>query len=216
VPYVGGLLSVSWFNKIIEDPIEYLQVPDDFTFTTARNYPEGHLSGFEAEVRQGLEQFHDGLRGLSVGANATLIDSEVQLPADEQAALANVQAPMDTREMTNAPEHLYNFYATLDLEEIDTEVGLFYTIQGDTLVAGAGVAQNTRFVPSVYAEEYGTLNLVVEKGLGEGVELKFQAKNLTNPEITEVYRSDFVPGGDVTKSSYHKGLELTIGISASF
>ena len=77
-PYEGGLVSVSWFHKDIEDPIEYVQqLAPAFTFTTPVNYPEGKLTGFEFEVRQDLGQFWEPLEGLSVGANATFIDSEV-------------------------------------------------------------------------------------------------------------------------------------------
>jgi outer membrane receptor for ferrienterochelin and colicin len=53
-PYEGGLMSVSWFNKDVKDAIEYVQKVGTFTYTTAKNYPTGELSGFELEVRQRL------------------------------------------------------------------------------------------------------------------------------------------------------------------
>ena len=65
---------------------------------------------------------------------------------------------MTTRDMTNAPEHLYNLYLTYDIAAAGTQFALFYTVQGDTLVAGAGQSHGN-FVPSVYAKEYDTLNL---------------------------------------------------------
>jgi TonB-dependent receptor len=215
-PYEGGLISLSWFDKHLEDAIEYVQRPTDQPFTTPVNYPKGELSGYELEVRQDLGHFWEACEGLSVGANGTFIDSEVTLPSGEAAALAasGIQAPMPTRDMTNAPEHLYNLFATYDVPDWGTQIGLFYTVQGDTLVAGAGEALGN-FVPNLYAKEYDTLNLSVSQKLGKYFKLQFQAKNLTNPSIDEVYRSEFI-GDDVRKTSFTRGIDYSISLSAEF
>ena len=114
--------------------------------------------------------------------------------------------------MTNAPEHLYNFYLTYDLASTGTQLALFYTVQGDTLVAGAGIA-NGRLVPSVYAREHDTLNLSITQKLGDHVRLQFQAKNLTNPSFETSYRH---AGDDVRKSSFTSGIDLSLSIGAEF
>jgi TonB-dependent receptor len=211
-PYEGAFFSVSWFKKRIDDPIEYVQRITSFSYTTAINYPRGSLEGYEVEFRQGLGKFADVLEGLSLGGNATFIDSEVDLPADEQAGfmLPNIQAPMSSRDMTNAPEHLYNLFLTYDHERAGLQFGLFYTVQGDTLIAGAGQS-NGNYVPSVYATEYGTLNLSVVQRLGQYFKLQVQAKNLTDPDIETVYRSAYI-GDDVTKTSFSKGIEYSISL----
>ncbi len=216
VPWEGSLVSASWFRKDVKGAIEYVQRLATFNFTTAVNYPEGELTGFEFEVRQDLGRFWDVLEGLSLGANATLIDSEVTLPDDEAAgfALPNIAVPLTKRDMTNAPEHIFNVYLTWDLTSTGTRAALFYTLQGDTLIAGAGEAGGN-FVPSLYATQYGTLNLSVEQKIGEHLKLQFQAKNLTNEEIETVYRSDVI-GGDVRRTSYTKGIEFALGLSAEF
>lgn len=215
-PSEQSLVSISWFQKNIEDPIEYVQRIASFDYTTPVNYPKGRLSGFEFEVRQGLGAFSDALNGLSAGANATFIESEVTLPADEAAAFEDpaIAAPMRSRDMTNAPEHLYNLYLTWDVPDSGAQFGLFYTVQGDTLVAGAGESDGN-FVPSVYAREYDTLNFSASQQLGKFLKLQFQAKNLTNPEIEEVYRADTIDG-DVRKSSFTKGIDYSLGLSATF
>jgi len=215
-PYEGSLISASWFYKDVKDPIEYVQRVTTFTYTTPVNYPEGFLTGFEVEVRQDLGRFWDRLNGLSIGGNATIIQSEVTLPDDEAAAFeaANIMAPMPTRDMTNAPEFLYNIYVTYDIDVTATQLALFYTVTGDTLVAGAGESDGN-FVPSIYELEYGTLNFSLTQRLGEHLKLTFQAKNLTNPEIERVYRSAYI-GPDVTRTSYTKGIEFSVGLSAEF
>jgi outer membrane receptor protein involved in Fe transport len=215
-PYQGGLVSVSWFYKDIKDPIEFVQRVVGFSFTTPVNYPSGEISGFEFEVRQDLGQLWDELSGLSIGGNATIIESEVQLPQDEIDLFAapNINVDLTSRDATNAPAFLYNIYLTYDVPDIGTQVSLFYTVKGDTLVAGAGRSENN-FIPNIYATEYGTLNLSVSQKLGENFKLTFKAKNLTDPEIQEVYRSD-VTGPDLLRSSFTKGIDFSIGLSASF
>jgi outer membrane receptor protein involved in Fe transport len=215
-PYPGSLFSVSWFDKDVEDPIEYVQRVDPFSYTTAVNYPEGELSGIELELRQNLGDLWDEAQGLSVGINATFIDSEVTLPDDEVAMFAEpgIEVDITSRDMTNAPEHLYNLYLTYDLLSTGTQFGLFYTVQGDTLVAGAGQAKGN-FVPDVYATEFDTLNASVSQRLGEHFRLQIQGKNLTNPDIETVYRSDS-SGDDKLKTSYSAGFELSVTLSAKF
>jgi carboxypeptidase family protein/TonB-dependent receptor-like protein len=215
-PVEGSLLSASWFWKSVEGPIEYVQRFAGFDYTTAVNYPRGMLEGYELEARQGLGRFWDPLEGLAVGANGTWIESQVTLSKEDQDQLSDpaIKAPMTHRDMTNAPDHLYNLYATYDFAPTETQFALFYTVQGDALLAGAGVAAG-HFVPSVYGKEYDTLNLSVIQKLGKYTKLQFQAKNLTNSKIETVYRSPYI-GADVPRSSYTKGIEYSIALLMDF
>lgn len=211
-PTEGSLISASWFRKDITDPIELVQRYNTRfgSFFVPQNFPEARMEGYEFEVRQDLGVFWEQLSGLSVGGNLTLIDSEVSLPAAEIVpATGNA-----TRPMVDAPEYLMNLNLTYEAESTGTQVGLFYTRQGDTLVAGANpdVVGPQAFVPSIYAIPYDTLNLTVSQKVGEYVKLKFSAKNLTNPEIQTVYRSDVTP--DTVRTSYRKGIDFSFSVSA--
>ncbi len=221
-PYEGGLVSVSWFKKDIEKPIELVQrfATNLGRFTTPVNYPQGELSGLEFEVRQELGRFWEALEGLTVGANATFIDSEVDLPEEDirelDRALVGVEGRnlITSRQMVQAPEHLFNINLTYELQETGTRIGLFYTIKGDTLMVGPG-QKTGNFVPGIVQEEFDTLNLTISQKIGENINIKFSAKNLTNPSIREVYRSDFI-AGDETRSSFTKGIDLSLSVSANF
>lgn len=217
-PYEGGLVSISYFVKSVRNPIEYVSritgTGGGFTYITPVNYPKGTLSGFEFEVRQELGHFWEPLKGLAVGANATLIDSEVRILEEEVTALVGAGFPMKTRDMTNAPEYLYNINLTYDYEPTATQFAVFYTVRGDTLVTGAEVSRGN-FVPNVYETEYATLNLSVTQKIGKHFKVRFQAKNLTDPKIEEVYRSEFT-GPDLVKTSYSKGIELSLSVGAEF
>ena len=212
-PFDGWLFSGSTFYKSIERPIEYAQfnAPQNFLYTSPVNYPEGWMLGFEAEARVKLGEIDERLKGLSLGANATVIESEVTLPEFEQNDLETVGFPISTRKMVGTPDYLLNLNATYDLEATGSQFGLFYTLQGDTLEVGAGTAREN-FVPSIVALPYGTLNFTFQQALGEHWKLSFQAKNLLNPEIQTVYRSEYLPA-DLLNTSYTAGIDFAVGLS---
>ena len=211
-PYEGGLISGSWFRKDIDDPIEYVQdLVNAFSFATPLNFPKGKLRGFEIETRHDLGYFWDAMEGLSIGGNATFFDSEVTLPESERKNLAYTGVKTTTRDMMNAPEYLYNIYLMYDYKRFDTQIGLFYSVKGDTLVAGAG-NRNANYVPDIYATEYGTLNLSVSKKLGKHFDLTFKAKNLLNPKIKEVYRPPDSLGNEEVRTSDRKGVDFSLNI----
>lgn len=211
-PRAETLLSASWFRKDIDGPIEYVQRISSFDYTTAVNYPSGRIEGWELEARDGLGHWWGALDGMALGANATFLHSRVQLTDEEIAAFRqpNLNVPMTSRDMTNAPDHLYNAFVTYDVAATGSQLGLFYTVTGDTLVAGAGEA-NGNFVPSVYAVEYGRLNFSFVQKLGDHVRLSFTAKNLTDPERREVYRSSTLDE-EVTRRSYREGIDFAVAI----
>jgi len=212
-PFDGWLFSGSAFYKSIERPIEYAQfnAPQNFLYTSPVNYPEGWMLGFEAEARVKLGEIDERLKGLSLGANATVIESEVTLPEFEQNDLETVGFPISTRKMVGTPDYLLNLNATYDLEVTGSQFGLFYTLQGDTLEVGAGTAREN-FVPSIVALPYGTLNFTFQQALGEHWKISFQAKNLLNPEIQTVYRSEYLPA-DILNTSYTAGIDFAVGLS---
>ena len=213
VPHEGWLVSLSGFYKTVADAIEYAQfeAPQGFVYTAPVNYPDGEMLGVEAEVRVQARNLDERLEGLSFGVNATYIASEVTLPANEQDLFEDIGFPIRSRAMTRTPEYLLNANVTYLWEETGTQASIFYTLTGDTLITGAGV--NTgNFVPDVYALPFGTLNFTVQQELGEYFRLFFQAKNLLNPEIQTVYRSDYLPG-DILNTSYTAGIDFAVGFT---
>lgn len=217
-PYDGGLFSASWFRKELVDPIEYVsRGTPAFGFTTPENYPAGRLSGFEFEARQNLGDLWEPLRAVTLGGNATVIDSRVDVSeADIDRFLdPAVDVLITTRDMTGAPNYLYNLYVTVGLEETGTNLGLFWTAQGDTLVAGAGVNGDNEFIPSTYAKPVETLNFTLTQRIFENFQIYFKAKNITNPEIQTVWRT---PDGNAERlrTSYTSGVDISLGVTASF
>lgn len=221
----GTFLSGSYFYKDITDPIEIVQGFSTIvgTFQTPTNYPSGQIQGFELEARQKLEDFWEDLLGLSAGVNFTYIESEVQLPSNEVIGSANNAIPWFSRDAVNSPEFLFNANLIYEIETTGTKIGLFYTITGDTLIAGENrgfndtrlaPVPNGELTPGIYAKQFDQLNLTISQELNKYFSLKFSAKNLTNPEIQEEYRSDLV--ATRVRRSYRKGIDFSISLSADF
>lgn len=202
-PYPGGLLSASFFTKDIEDPIQYYESSDGNgqKYTFVQNYPSAWVRGYELEARQSLGQFLDPLEGFGVGANFTLIEGEVDLGDGTTS---------DVQEM---PEYLANLFCTYDIDFMDTKFGLFYTHQGDTLKRVKNTTGGSPS-PAVYALPYGVLNFTVSTKITDHFKLSFKAKNLTDPDIQTVYREEGYK--DALRSSYTKGREYSIGLSAEW
>ncbi len=217
VPTTGSLFSASWFYKSITNPIERVQrLAVGFSYTTAVNFPEGTIQGWELEARQDFGAIHESLTGFSLGANATIIDSQVTLSAEEAAIFAqpNIAVPITSRPMTDAPDYLYNLFATYEVPDLGTQFGLFYTVTGNILLAGAGESDGN-FVPSVYQKPFGTLNFTLTQPIGEHFQLTFQAKNLTNPVFREVYAGPGI-SGEFTRKSFSTGIDLSLTLAARF
>jgi len=202
-PYPGGLLSASFFTKDIQDPIQYYESSDGNgqKYTFVRNYPSAWVRGYELEARQSLGQFLDPLEGLSVGANFTLIEGEVDLDDGTTS---------DVQEM---PEYLANVFCTYAIDFMDTQFGLFYTHQGDTLKRVKNTTGGSPS-PAVYALPYGVLNFTVSTKITDHFKLSFKAKNLADPDIQTVYREEGYR--DALRSSYTKGREYSIGLSTQW
>ncbi|MBL9077491.1 MAG: TonB-dependent receptor [Planctomycetes bacterium] len=215
-PLPTSLLSASWFRKDIDDPIEYVEKSAAFSFTTARNYPRGQLAGFELEGKQGLAPVLDALAGLAVGGNVTWIDASVNLPDDEilRFEAVNGERPRTVRDMTSTPDYLTNWFLTWELPSTGTQMGLFYTVQGETLLQGSGPS-SSGIVPATYLKQFDTLNFSLSQRLGANVRLTFAAKNLTDAETREIYRSEYVQG-DTLRRRGSDGIEFSLTLGGEF
>jgi outer membrane cobalamin receptor len=209
MPFENWLVSGSVFYKTITDPIQYVQrFSNGFVYTTALNFPEGSLLGFEAEGRITFEEvLGEEWRGLAVGGNFTYMDSSVTLSADDQEAMRDYGFNETTQPMTATPDYLFNASITYDLEDTGTQVGLFYNYRGQSLVSGAN-PNGALLTPAIYQLGYGTLNFTASQELLKDLFFSVNAKNLTNPLIQTQYQT---PDGFTGLNS-----EYTSGIGFSF
>ena len=212
VPAAGTLCSVSYFKKVIDKPIEYVESAQGFTFTKPVNYPRGKLAGWEVELRQECAALWGALDGLTVGGNSTWIDATVRRPDEEVLLFEQFQGvrPSTTRDMTDAPDYLFNLFTTYDFAPTGTSFGVFYTVTGDKLIQGPGPSNNN-FIPATYDKSFDNLSATFRQPLGRGVTLSVSADNLTDAVRQQVYRSDFLDG-DVLRREYTTGISFSFSI----
>jgi outer membrane receptor protein involved in Fe transport len=153
------------------------------------------------------------LSDFTVGANATWIQSEVMFPEDERQSLDPWGAG-DTRPMVDQPDVIYNLNLTYDNKDTGTTVGLFYTLTGEKLISGQTAGAEGDYIPDIYQMSATSLNLSLAQKVGKNWKISFAAKNLTNPTLEDVYRTN--DGKESPYKSYKKGIEYSVSASYEF
>lgn len=211
-PHDKWLISGSLFYKDIQDPIQYVQrFTEGFSYTSPLNFPEGQLFGAEFEARVTLVPlFGEEFEGLALGTNLTVMSSEVTLSDADSEALAVYGVNETTQQMTATPDFIWNINATYEYEPWGTQIGIFYNMQGQSLISAAN-PHTTLLTPAIYQLSYGTLNFTISQELLEGLRFSFAAKNILNPEIQTQYQTN--EGITGLQSSYTAGIDFSIGLT---
>jgi outer membrane receptor protein involved in Fe transport len=213
-PRPRTMLSTSVFYKSIKNPIEtVIAGSSGGSLYTKENFPKGEVRGFEVEARQGLDVFHETLSPFAIGANFAWIESRATVPDYLRQDLVAGNAFDPDRPLTGTPAYLANASFTYDNPETKTSVGVFYTLQGETLLAGGGMDANGP-VASRVALPWASLNFSITQGFAEYWSISFKARNVLNPEIEVVER--LPDDDDVRYKSYTKGVDLTLGVKYSW
>jgi hypothetical protein len=210
----GEVLAVSLFRKDLRDPIELVSFfAGGRTFVQPVNYERGEVRGAELEVRAPLGEIATALKGLVMGANLTIIDSQVDVPAFERESLATFGLDEATRRLQGQPERILNASLTWESERLGASFGAFYNVVGETLLTGAARGSDGG-VPNVFEKPFRTLDLTYSQDLTRGnrkLSIAFKARNLLRPERTSVFQSP--DGQEVVKSL--RDTAATYSLSAS-
>jgi outer membrane receptor protein involved in Fe transport len=230
----GEVMAASLFYKELEDPIEYLGfTTGGRTFIQPTNFERGELRGLELEGRTSLDMFGDWGNDWIVGMNYSLIDSEVDVPEDEQLRLSGFGLDEISRRLQGQPEHLFNIHVTYDNERRGLSGGIFFNHIGEILVTGAarggpGANVEAGAVPNVFETATASLDFrisqeVMRKRENLTASLSFKAKNLLTDDDRTIYRtpSDFFVDPDtgdtfgLEETKTLRATPLVIGLSFS-
>ena len=188
-PSAGRVLAFSVFHKEITDPIELI------SFTVGGrdlvqpiNYPSGRVEGWEFESRSDLGLFSDLLDNFSVGINFTSLDSEVDVPLDEQESLGDFGIRQETRRLQGQPEYLFNANVTYDNNRSGTTVSLFYNVIGETLLTGAARGQEGAR-PNVFNLSFKRFDLNFRQRFKKHFSFSLKLKNVTREQQLSVFRT---------------------------
>jgi TonB-dependent receptor len=184
----GDVLAASVFYKSIRDPIELISF-----YAIGRdviqpiNYRTGSVRGVEIEARTDLGAYAGWARGLFAGVNATWLDSEVDVPPQEQAALSGADLDEPTRALQGQPEYLLNAFVTYENDRTGTSAGVFFNRTGDTLLTGAafGIDNST---PNVFERAFGVLDVSASQKIRKKLNVGFRARNVLEAGRGSVFR----------------------------
>lgn len=234
LPGKGRVCSVSGFYKDIKDPIDYGMRPagGSMPFIIPFNFPKGEVLGAEFEIRENLDICsewlskigmgnHMGwLKHFSVGGNFTWLDATVEIPERDVEKISEWirfagkdpgDYDVDKRQMKNQPEYIANVYVMYDNERSGSSMGLIWNRKGETLVAGED-GNGDQYIANLVEKPYDSLDFTFSQRLWRNWKLSLKVENILNPDITEVWKSDYIPNEEIA-SSYTEGTTIRIGLS---
>lgn len=197
--------------------IELVRIPEQQTSTEyqPRNVGDGFLYGAELEFRKKLDFISPFMSNFKVNGNLTLVESRIDMTDAEHKSRKSYEKKgqniKDHRRMAGQSPYVVNAGITYGNQDIGLEAGAFYNVKGPTLkIVGGGL------FPDVYQKPFHSLNLTLNKTLGEeeNTTLNLKVSNVLNSRDESVYRS--FRATDQIYTSMNPGTTFSIGISHKF
>lgn len=187
-PTLRDVLAFSLFYKDFRDPIEPVvkSAGDEgsISFSNARG---AELVGVELEARRNLESIAPALKDFSVVTNLTLAYSSIEVAEEEALALTN-----KSRALVNQAPWVFNFALDYALEKTKTNARFAYNVVGPRI---ARVGSDG--LDDIYEHPRHQVDLTLQQGVVEHVNVKLEAKNLLNSSVllTQGCGNDGIFGG---------------------
>ncbi len=168
-PSPDETVSVAWFRKDFQDPIELVQVVSATTRVTFDNVASAVNQGLELEARKSLGLFGGPgwLSSIYLSSNLAVIRSEV----DVGDAVGN--ATFQRRPLQGQSPWILNLGLSFESPDLPVDAALLYN------VAGARITQvGENGLPNLYELPVHRLDAVLSADLGEGWKLRLSGRNL--------------------------------------
>lgn len=217
-PRGGEVMAVSTFYKSFTNPIEqfYLVGGSDVAVESA-NANEAVSYGAELEVRKALDFIAPSLSEFSIGANLTLVRSEVTFTEDEFVKIFDGVSVNDyssavltsaSRPLQGQSPYVINASIGYDNPDWGTSATILYNIFGERLsIVG------TNRIPDAYEQPRGSLDLTIAQRLPSGLQIKLTGRNLLDEDY--ILQQEFANGEKVETERYRLGRALSLGIAFS-
>ena len=203
----GEIIAASLFYKKFQNPIERAMKSDNGEIQY-QNVDKSKVYGAEFEFRKGLDFLGTFFNNFQIGANLSLIHSEVDIPAEELAEIKAYDPNADdTRPLQGQSPYLLNFDLTYNNRNSGSMISLSLNSFGDRLseVSLGGT-------PDIYEQSFTNMNLVFTQKIFNAFQLKFAAKNLLDAEVK---KSHEFKGEEYIYQQYSKGRSFSLGLSYS-
>ncbi len=198
-PTSKELISVGFFIKEFENPIEAYAVNSTEEVRSYRNINGAQNSGIELEVRKDITEFIGSGFNTEIFSNYSLIASEVSLSPTEKGDSTNA-----TRPLQGQSPYLLNFGIDLTLPKYDMNTTLVYNVSGKRITdVGDGGRQD------IYELPVHQLDLSLMQKIKKNLQLTFRAQNILDPEVTRTQ-------GDFMVSTFKRGRAFNMGLAAVF
>ena len=195
-------LSIGYFLKEFEDPIEKTRLPGSGVLLSLDNAQSARNYGVELDVSKGLEFVADwpGFRSVhgdwanwNVGFNYARIKSSIQLDPLDASFQTNLNRPMQGQS-----PYVANLQLGHHSGDGSREATLLYNVSGRR-IAAVGVAGQ----PDIYEEAFRQLDFQYRRELGEDWSFKLRLRNLLDPAVR------YTQGAETTRE-YKKGRSLLL------
>lgn len=209
-PNSGDILSTGFFYKEVTDPIEFASVSadDELVEPFNRVNKPATIMGVELEARKSLEFMTEQFKGLSLGANITLIKSIATLTPGELLAKQSFDPDTPaTRPLYGQSPYIIN----LDLNYDHPTSGTSFTI-GANLTGERLVLVTTRG-PDIYEHPATSLDVAISQKFLKHWTARFSVRNLLDPDYLTTYGTS--PNGNIFQS-YTRGRTFGLSLTAEF
>jgi TonB-dependent receptor len=207
----GEILSVGTFYKSFDDPIERTINPTAAGSDTEINYvnkSSATVYGAEFEARKRLDGLADWLRHVQVGANLTLIQSQVdRSEAELEAIRAFDEDPSTTRQLQGQSPYIANFNVGYENPNSGTSLNVFFNRFGDRLDTV------TRNGLDLFEQARSTVDVTASQQLMNRFRVKASVKNVLD---TDYVVSQSFSGNTFVNDRNPLGRTISLGFAYSF
>jgi outer membrane receptor protein involved in Fe transport len=206
-PAPGDILSAGVFYKNLKNPIELFNV-DIVDSVTWVNRDEATVKGVEFEARKSLGFITEYLKGLTLGANVALIESETKFTDNEFQNKTNSNFTISkSRPLYAQSPYIINVDLSYDHPGLGTSFTLAANMTGERIILTK--AQG----PDIYEHPPITLDALISQRLFKNWTVRFGVRNILNPEYRQTFGEDF---DDPVRRSYKRGRTYSLAINAEF
>ncbi|MFT4833743.1 MAG: hypothetical protein ACI8WP_000498 [Flavobacteriaceae bacterium] len=197
----GQTVSVSLFYKSFQDAIEVVQSAVADNNFQPRNIGDASVLGTEIELRQSLGLFSPKLSPFMLSTNVTILNSRIDMNKEEyESRITNAregQKVDDFRALQGQAPYIINAGIAYDGKDDGLEIGLYYNVQGATLVY-TGIADR----PDIYSVPFHSLNFTANRNFGkdEKFQISLKATNILGDKQEQIYKSYKNTGNDYFQS----------------
>ncbi len=181
----GEIAAISVFYKRFIDPIERTILNNNLE-TRFENVDNADVYGIELEARKRLDDVWQPLQHFEIGANLTLTQSKVDIPADEWEQVLAFDPDADrSRPLQGQSPYVAN--ADVTYSRGATTATLLYNVFGPRVseVTLGGT-------PNIYEQAFHSLDLTLGQRIWRNVRARAAARNLLGSEMrfTQQYKGE--------------------------